>query len=81
MVDGDWDVSFTWTDGVMADDHTVGLVDLSDYSVPHTDMVMNGVETREYTNVAPGRYMVAVLASPWMAMYYDIEIIEVMSGN
>ena len=74
-------VSFTWTDGVMAEDHTVGLVDLSDYSVPHTDTVMNGVETHEYTNVAPGRYMVAVLGSPWMAMYYDIKIIEVMSGN
>ena len=75
-------VSFTWTDGVMAaEGHTVGLVDLSDYSVPHSDVVANGVEMHEYTNVAPGRYMVAVLASPWMAMYYDIEIIEVMSGN
>ena len=36
-------VSFTWTDGVMAaEGHTVGLVDLSDYSVPHSDVVANG---------------------------------------
>ena len=75
-------VSFSWTDGVLAaDGHTVGLVDLSDYSVPHTDIVANGVQMHEYTNVAPGRYMLAVLGSPWMSKYYDIEIIEVMSGN
>lgn len=74
-------VSFTWTDGALADEHTVGLVDLSDYSVPHTDVVANGVGMHEYSNVAPGRYMVAVLASPWMAMYYDVKIIEVTSDN
>ena len=74
-------VSFTWTDGSGTTGHTVGLVNLSDYSVPHEDTVANGVQMHEYTNVAPGRYMVAVLGTPWMSKYYDIEFIEVMSGN
>ena len=74
-------VRFTWTDGSGTTGHTVGLVNLSDYSVPHEDTVANGVQMHEYTNVAPGRYMVAVLGTPWMSKYYDIEFIEVMSGN
>ena len=71
-------VSFDWTDGASADEHTVGLIDLSDYSVPHTDTVANGVEMHEYTNVTPGRYLVAVLASPWTyaSGYHVVEIIE-----
>ena len=69
-------VTITWMDGMNADGHEVGLVDLSDYSV-RDHRVTDGATSRTFTNVASGRYMAIVVSTMDAEFLYDVAIVTV----
>ena len=69
-------VTITWMDGMNADGHEVGLVDLSDYSV-RDHRVTDGATSRTFTNVASGRYMAIVVSTMDAEFLYDVDIVTV----
>ena len=70
------DVTITWTNGMNADGHEVGLVDLSDYSV-RDHRVTDGATSHTFTNVASGRYMAIVVSTMDAEYDYDVAIVTV----
>ena len=69
-------VTITWTNGMNADGHEVGLVDLSDYSV-RDHRVTDGATSHTFTNVASGRYMAIVVSTMDADFEYDVDIVTV----
>ena len=69
-------VTITWTNGMNADGHEVGLVDLSDYSV-RDHRVTDGATSHTFTNVASGRYMAIVVSTMDAEYDYDVDIVTV----
>ncbi len=73
---GSTNVTVSWTNGMNADGHEVGLVDLSDYSV-RDHRVTDGATSHTFTNVASGRYMAIVVSTMDADFEYDVEIVTV----
>ena len=69
-------VTITWMNGMNADGHEVGLVDLSDYSV-RDHRVTDGATSHTFTNVASGRYMAIVVSTMDTDYKYAVDIVTV----
>ena len=69
-------VTVSWTNGMNADGHEVGLVDLSDYSV-RDHRVTDGAMSHTFTDVAAGRYMAIVVSTMDTEYDYDVAIVTV----
>ena len=73
---GSTNVTVSWTNGMNADGHEVGLVDLSDYSV-RDHRVTDGATSHAFTNVASGRYMAIVVSTMDAEFLYAVDIVVV----